>query len=177
MGTPGIYLPKTMFVPSSTYHSPYNSYKPQYGGARMPPIVDWGLLFNLAVFTIFICSFFYICLYRYRNKSRIMKENEIKQKKLLYEFQAALKENQKQATVNRYNMILENKRAFQNPYLLNQDNSPTTNQSSLAPTTYKKHFENDKGYDLLRQSYEIDSYRPNQNIQTPFNNEVNLMNW
>lgn len=171
MGTSGIYLPKTMFVPSSTYHSPYNSYKPQYGGARMPPMVDWGLLFNLSVFTIFICSFFYICLYRYRNKSRIMKENEIKQKKLLYEFQAALKENQKQAAIDRYNMILENKRTFHNPYLLNQD------QYSSTPATYKKHYENDKGYDMLRQSYQIDSYRPNQNIQTPFNNEVNLMNW
>ena len=60
----GVYLPKSLFTPSSyfSYQSPYNK---QIGGSgfdyrRLPPNVDWGLLFNLAVFTIFVCSFFYI---------------------------------------------------------------------------------------------------------------------
>ena len=136
----GVYLPKSLFTPSSyfSYQSPYNK---QIGGSgfdyrRLPPNVDWGLLFNLAVFTIFVCSFFYICLYRYRNKQKIRKENELKQKKLVYEFNKALKEKHRQETVKKYNQMLENKRMnqmtiggglnnfvadFENPYLIKND--------------------------------------------------------
>ena len=251
----GVYLPKSLFTPSS-YYSYQSPYSKQSGGGvggfdyrRLPPNVDWGLLFNLAVFTIFVCSFFYICLYRYRNKQKIRKENELKQKKLVYEFNKALKEKHRQETVKKYNQILENKRMnqmtiggglnnfvadFDNPYLIKNDdinanfnnqnlNSqfqtlPQTlpqpqdqsndslpfgeigafnqfdggfsnfdfNNSSLGQNQYqseskfqiKNTTKNEKNsYDLARQSYKIDSYRNTPSMETPFNNQVNLMNY
>ena len=33
-------------------------------------LLDWNFLFNLGVFVLFICSIFYVCLHRYRNKKK-----------------------------------------------------------------------------------------------------------
>jgi hypothetical protein len=150
-GNRGVLLPKNMFVTNS-YNSPYRTV--QRGGRIFnngPILVDWGLIFNLSIFTIFVCSIFYICLYRYRNKQKIRKETEIKQKKIAYEFQKAYEDSQKDLAVKKYNQILENKRYNQmmvnanldnlrlqmnNPYLLNDNNSnnytPQFNTSSDA---------------------------------------------
>ncbi len=208
----GVFLPKNLFTPSSyySYQSPYRSSQ-QRGGfdyRRLPPDVDWCLLFNLGVFTIFICSIFYICLYRYRNKAKIRRENEIKQKKLVYEFNQALKENERKQAVKRYNQILENKRLansgldairmnLDNPYLLNQNNNPYNNQNFNQFSAFNQSNEipnnfnfnetsinqssnknkNDKNsYDLVRQSYKVDSYEPVV-IGTPYNNPTTFMNW
>lgn len=154
-GNQGVLLPKNMFAPTyntNAYNSPYRSM--QRGGRMLnngPILFDWGLIFNLSVFTIFVCSIFYICLYRYRNKQQIRKEIEIKQKKIAMEFKKAYEDSQKDLAVKKYNQILENKRYNQmmvnanldnlrlkmnNPYLLNDDNSnnytPQFNTSSDA---------------------------------------------
>jgi hypothetical protein len=155
-GNRGVLLPKNMFAPTyntNSYNSPYRTV--QRGGrisSNGPILVDWGLIFNLSIFTIFVCSIFYICLYRYRNKQKIRKEMEIKQKKIAFEFQKAYEDSQKDLAVKKYNQILENKRYNQmmvnanldnlrlqmnNPYLLNDNNSnnnytPQFNTSSDA---------------------------------------------
>ena len=86
----GVFLPKTLFNP---YYSSSSSYRNQSlnlnqrGGNKNTVYnnniqqVDYGLLFNLGVFTLFVCSLFYICVYRYRNKQKLKKEQELKQKK------------------------------------------------------------------------------------------------
>jgi hypothetical protein len=177
----GVYLPKSLFKSSSyfSYQSPYKQSQGQGGGfdyKRFPPAIDWGLLFNLALFTIFVCSIFYICLYRYRNKQKIRKETELKQKKLVYEFNQALKEKHRQETVKKYNQILENKRInqmtvggglnnfgnnFENPYLIKNDNltSSINNQSNQASQSLDSQFQ------TLQESH--DSY---SNSNSQFNN-------
>ncbi len=178
----GVYLPKSLFKPSS-YFSYQSPYKQQNGGGfdyrRLPPAVDWGLLFNLAVFTIFVCSIFYICLYRYRNKQKIRKENELKQKKLLYEFNRALKEKEKEQNVKRYNQMLADKRInqmtvsgglnnfgieYQNPYLIKNDNlsSSVNNQSNKSL---------DDQFQTLQQNHSSHSNSQSQSqSQSQFNN-------
>jgi hypothetical protein len=152
-----------MFVTNS-YNSPYRTI--QRGGRMLnngPILIDWGLLFNLSLFTIFVCSLFYICLYRYRNKERIKKETELKKKKLIYEYKQALEENQKNQAVKRYNQILENKRYNQmmvnanldnlrlqmtNPYLLNDNYTSQSNipQNSSYSSNIPSFQQNEQSY-------------------------------
>ena len=145
----GIYIPKSFLsntYQKSRYNTPSfnNSYNQnQFGGGGGegnrygPPPVDWGFLFNLGVFSLFICSLFYICVYRYRNKERLRKETELKQKQLVYEFKKALEEQNRNAQQKRYEQSMENKRQtqimvsskmddvrldFHNPYRIDNDN-------------------------------------------------------
>jgi hypothetical protein len=188
----GVFLPKNLFNP---YHSSYSSYKNQsinlnlnqhggslnsnsnanhgyhYNGIKQ---LDYGLLFNLGVFTLFVCSLFYICVYRYRNKKKLKKEQELKQKQLLYEVKKQLEEDEKNQAIKKYNQMLEDKRTNQmmvnsnldnirnqmnNPYLLNQ------------PNNYGIY--DDK---FVLESYKINNYQPS-NLETPFFNSGSLMHW
>ena len=136
--------------------------------------VDYALLFNLSVFTLFVCSLFYICIYRYRNKKKLKKEQELKQKQLLYEVKKQLEEDERNQAIKKYNEMLEDKRTSQmmvnsnldnirnqmgNPYLLNNPN-------------------NYGGYDdkFVVESYKINNYQPS-NLETPFFNSGSLMNY
>jgi hypothetical protein len=181
----GVFLPKTLFNP---YYSSSTSYRNQSlnlnqrGGYNNKNTlynnniqqVDYGLLFNLGVFTLFVCSLFYICIYRYRNKQKLKKEQELKQKQLLYEVKKQLEEDEKNQAVKKYNQMLEEKRTNQmmvnsnldnirnqmnNPYLLNQ------------PNNYGIY--DDK---FVVESYKINSYQPKE-LETPFFNSGSLMHW
>ena len=164
----GVFLPKSMFIPTystSGYNSPFKTQKTFQSGGKFsnaPSLVDWGLIFNLSVFTIFVCSIFYICLYRYRNKEKIRRETELKKRKLAYEFQQAMEENRKNQAVKKYNQILENKRYNQmmvnanldnlrlqmtNPYLLNENNNTNyTNNytNNYVPKSYSSNTSSQK---------------------------------
>ena len=138
----GIYIPKSFLsntYQKSRYNTPSFNSSNQFGGGAGygPPPVDWGFLFNLGVFSLFICSLFYICVYRYRNKQKLRKETELKQKQLVYEFKKALEEQNRNAQQNRYNQIMANKRQnqimvsskmddvrldFHNPYRIDNNN-------------------------------------------------------
>jgi hypothetical protein len=142
----GIYIPKSFLsntYQKSRYNTPSFNSSNQFGGGVYgggAPPVDWGFLFNLGIFSLFICSLFYICLYRYRNKERLRKETELKQKKLVYEFKKALEEQNRNAQQMRYNQIMQNKRQnqimvsskmddvrldFHNPYRIDNNNLHT----------------------------------------------------
>ncbi len=156
MSNKGIYIPKSFLTNTyqkGRYNTPSfnssfgssNAGFNQYGGGGGPPPVDWGFLFNLGVFSLFICSLFYICVYRYRNKERLRKETELKQKQLVYEFKKALEEQNRNAQQIRYEQMMENKRQnqimvsskmdnvrldFHNPYRI--DNNNLGNNSSFG---------------------------------------------
>ena len=146
----GVFLPKSILIPSNQ-----NQFLTQRqrllqkqlgnvtgggGGGRGnggPPHIDWGFLFNLGVFVLFICSIFYICLDRYRNKERLKREREYKQQMLVLEFKKLLEEKQaelqkqNQSQHRNFQMPFEDTRnmmlmnndisrlTFDNPYLLN----------------------------------------------------------
>ena len=187
----GVFLPKTLFNPSYTSYTSYKNQSQQNlnlnlnnqkGGSRSfmngnikgIEQVDYALLFNLSVFTLFVCSLFYICIYRYRNKKKLKKEQELKQKQLLYEVKKQLEEDERNQAIKKYNEMLEDKRTSQmmvnsnldnirnqmgNPYLLNNPN-------------------NYGGYDdkFVVESYKINNYQPS-NLETPFFNSGSLMNY
>ena len=143
MSNKGVYIPKSFLsntYQKSRYNTPSFNSSNQFGGGVYgggAPPVDWGFLFNLGVFSLFICSLFYICVYRYRNKQKLRKETELKQKQLVYEFKKALEEQNRNAQQNRYNQIMANKRQnqimvsskmddvrldFHNPYRIDNNN-------------------------------------------------------
>ena len=189
----GVFLPKTLFNPSYTSYTSYKNQSQQNlnlnnqkgssrsfgnvnGNGNIKGIeqVDYALLFNLGVFTLFVCSLFYICIYRYRNKKKLKKEQELKQKQLLYEVKKQLEEDERNQAIKKYNEMLEDKRTSQmmvnsnldnirnqmgNPYLLNNPN-------------------NYGGYDdkFVVESYKINNYQPS-NLETPFFNSGSLMNY
>jgi len=152
MSNKGIYIPKSFLsntYQKARYNTPSFNSSNQFGGGVYggggPPPVDWGFLFNLGIFSLFICSLFYICVYRYRNKQKLRKETELKQKQLVYEFKKALEEQNRNAQQNRYNQIMANKRQnqimvsskmddvrldFHNPYRI--DNNNLGNNSSFG---------------------------------------------
>ncbi len=196
----GIYIPKSFLsntYQKSRYNTPSfnssfgNNHNNQFGGERGngPPPVDWGFLFNLGVFSLFICSLFYICVYRYRNKERLRKETELKQKQLVYEFKKALEEQNRNAQQNRYNQIMENKRQnqimvsskmddvrldFHNPYRIDNNNMgfnsvnfSLDNGRISANDNYNNYMipniNNEKklnGYEMMYQSYKVNDYQP-----------------
>ena len=106
------------------------------GGGRGnggPPHIDWGFLFNLGVFVLFICSIFYICLDRYRNKERLKREREYKQQMLVLEFKKLLEEKQAELQKQNQNQNQSQHRNFQMPFedtrnmmLMNNDISRLT---------------------------------------------------
>ena len=187
----GVFLPKTLFNPSYTSYTSYKNQSQQNlnlnlnnqkGGSRSfmngnikgIEQVDYALLFNLSVFTLFVCSLFYICIYRYRNKKKLKKEQELKQKQLLYEVKKQLEEDERNQAIKKYNEMLEDKRTSQmmvnsnldnirnqmgNPYLLNNPN-------------------NFGSYDnkFVVESYKINNYQ-NTGLETPFFNSGSLMHW
>ena len=132
----GVFLPKSILITpyQNQFFTQRQRLQSQLGGNQNrgngPIAVDWSFLFNLGVFVLFICSLFYICLHRYRNKEQLKREKEYKQKMLVLEFKQLLEEQQKkQDELNKqqkYNFI-DNRQMmnnslqlkFENPYLLN----------------------------------------------------------
>lgn len=132
----GVFLPKSLFTP--IYQNKFMTERQrilqtQLGGnagldRNIPSPVDWCFLFNLGVFVIFVCSLFYICLYRYRNKEQLKREKEHKQKMLVLEFKQLLEEQMKQAELKKQQQasrfidtrMMNNipRLNFENPYLL-----------------------------------------------------------
>ncbi len=133
----GVFLPKSILI--TPYQNQFLTQRQrllqtQLGGnqnrGNAPTAVDWSFLFNLGVFVLFICSLFYICLHRYRNKEQLKREKEHKQKMLVLEFKQLLEEQQKKQDEikkqQKYNFI-DNRQMmnnqlqlkFENPYLLN----------------------------------------------------------
>ena len=142
----GVFLPKSILIPSNQ-----NQFLTQRqrllqkqlgnvtgggGGGRGnggPPHIDWGFLFNLGVFVLFICSIFYICLDRYRNKERLKREREYKQQMLVLEFKKLLEEKQAELQKQNQTQIPQQHRNFQMPFedtrnmmLMNNDISRLT---------------------------------------------------
>lgn len=131
----GIYLPKRLFTNHiqnggfKGYGGGYNgNYKViktgfftprfnNYNNGDTPIPIDWGVIFNLCIFTLFIGSLFYVCLYRYRNKEKFIKEKELKQKQLVYEVKQALEEQQRkqqqQQSQKKYEQMMEHRRQNQ----------------------------------------------------------------
>jgi hypothetical protein len=137
----GVLLPKSILIPSGQHpfltqrqrllQKQLGSMKGNESGGGGPPHIDWCFLFNLGIFVLFICSLFYICLDRYRNKERLKREKEYKQQMLVLEFKKLLEEKkaetQKQQQQQPFNdnrsmMLMNNdisRLPFYNPYLLN----------------------------------------------------------
>ena len=130
----GIYLPKRLFTNHiqnggfKGYGGGYNgnykviktgNFTPRFnnGNGEGPIPIDWGVIFNLCIFTLFIGSLFYVCLYRYRNKEKFIKEKELKQKQLVYEVKLALEEQQRkqqqQQSQKKYEQMMEHRRQNQ----------------------------------------------------------------
>jgi hypothetical protein len=143
----GVFLPKSILIPSNQNQfltQRQRLLQKQLGnvmggggggiGNGGPPHIDWFFLFNLAVFVLFICSIFYICLDRYRNKERLKREKEYKQQMLVLEFKKLLEE--KQAELQKQNQTqtqLPQQQNFQMPFedtrnmmLMNNDISRLT---------------------------------------------------
>ena len=145
----GVFLPKSILIPSNQNQfltQRQRLLQKQLGnvmggggggvgrGNGGPPHIDWGFLFNLGVFVLFICSIFYICLDRYRNKERLKREKEYKQQMLVLEFKKLLEE--KQAELQKQNQTqtqLPHQQNFQMPFedtrnmmLMNNDISRLT---------------------------------------------------
>jgi hypothetical protein len=185
----GVFLPKNIFT---------SQFQKQKIGITtidprmIPPQIDWVFLFNLAVFVLFTCSLFYVCLYRYRNKEKLRKEKELKQQQLVWEFKKALEEQaeqkKQQMQKNRQNTQsiissnIDNIRLnLENPYLLNKpsnNNTPYQYQHQQN-TIYQNNIPIDNGinYDLnfepsfypnFSNNYNQD-YMQNKNLQLNYN--------
>jgi hypothetical protein len=153
----GFYLPKSTLIPS--YQNQFMTQRQrmlniQNGGGnnlgkKIPPQVDWTFLFNLGIFVLFICSLFYICLYRYRNKEQLRKDKELKQKQLVWEFKQALEEQNKKQAEMKKEQIMNNRMNHQmmvssnidnvrlnleNPYYINNNNNNTNNTNNNINT-------------------------------------------
>jgi len=180
----GFYLPKSSLIPS--YQNQFMTQRQrmlniQNGGSngkKIPPQVDWTFLFNLSIFVLFICSLFYICLYRYRNKEQLRKEKELKQKQLVWEFKQALEEqNKKQAEMkkeqimnNRMNnqmMVSSNidnvRLNLENPYLINNNNMNGINYDLNFEPSFYPNFSN---------NYNV-NYMQNKNLELNYNQHQN----
>ncbi len=126
----GVFLPKSLLIQNQFLTQRQRILQSQLGGGnniKGPSPVDWCFLFNLGIFVLFICSLFYICLDRYRNKERLKREKEYKQQMLVLEFKQLLEEQERKKQLeiqqnkskfidNRMNIPRLN---FDNPYLLN----------------------------------------------------------
>ena len=191
----GVFLPKTLFNPSYTSYLSYKNQSQQNlnlnsqrGGSRSfgngnvngngnikgIEQVDYALLFNLGVFTLFVCSLFYICIYRYRNKKKLKKEQELKQKQLLYEVKKQLEEDEKNQGIKKYNEMLEDKRTSQMMVNSNLDNI----RNQMSNPYLLNNANNYGGYNdkFVVESYKINNYQ-NTGQETPFFNSGSLMHW
>ena len=187
----GFYLPKSTLIPS--YQNQFMTQRQrilnmQNGGGnnlgkKIPPQVDWGFLFNLGIFVGFVCSLFYICLYRYRNKEQLRKEKELKQKQLVWEFKQALEEqNKKQAEMkkeqimnNRMNnqiMVSSNidnvRLNLENPYLINNNMNEINGMNGI---NYDLNFE-PSFYPNFSNNYNV-NYMQNKNLELNYNQNQN----
>ena len=191
----GVFLPKTLFNPSYTSYLSYKNQSQQNlnlnnqkGGSRSfgngngngnikgIEQVDYALLFNLGVFTLFVCSLFYICIYRYRNKKKLKKEQELKQKQLLYEVKKQLEEDERNQGIKKYNEMLEDKRTSQMMVNSNLDNI----RNQMSNPYLLNNANNYGGYDdkFVLESYKINNYQSSKTeLETPFFNSGSLMHW
>jgi len=193
----GVFLPKTLFNPSYTSYISYKNQSQQNlnlnnqkGGSRSfsngngngngnikgIEQVDYALLFNLGVFTLFVCSLFYICIYRYRNKKKLKKEQELKQKQLLYEVKKQLEEDERNQAIKKYNQMLEDKRTSQMMINSNLDNI----RNQMSNPYLLNNANNYGGYDdkFVVESYKINNYQSSKTeLETPFFNSGSLMHW
>jgi hypothetical protein len=180
----GVFLPKNIFT---------SQFQKQKIGITtidprmIPPQIDWVFLFNLGVFVLFICSLFYVCLYRYRNKEKIKKEKELKQQQLVLEFKKALEEEAIKQSENKKKQILQNRQGTQmmissnidnirlnleNPYLLNktsknENNNQYNNQYNNNGINYDLNFD-PSFYPNFSNNYNQD-YMQNKNLQYNYN--------
>ena len=140
----GVFLPKSILIQNHFLTQRQRLLQTQLGnikggGGNGPPHIDWGFLCNLGIFVLFICSVFYICLDRYRNKERLKREKEYKQQMLVLEFKNLLEEEQRKKQLeiqkqqqrpfidDRSMMLMNNdinRLTFDNPYLLNMNMTP-----------------------------------------------------
>lgn len=187
----GFYLPKSTLIPS--YQNQFMTQRQrilnmQNGGGnslgkKIPPQVDWTFLFNLGIFVLFVCSLFYICLYRYRNKEQLRKDKELKQKQLVWEFKQALEEQNKKQAEMKKEQIMNNRMNHQmmvssnidnvrlnleNPYLINNNNN---NMNGMNGINYDLNFE-PSFYPNFSNNYNT-NYMQNKNLDLNYNQNQN----
>jgi hypothetical protein len=217
----GIYLPKRLFT-NHIQNGGFKGYGGGYGGGGNnykviktgnftprfnnningdgPMPIDWGVIFNLCIFTLFIGSLFYVCLYRYRNKEKFIKEKELKQKQLVYEVKQALEEQQRKQSQKKYEQMMENRRQNQigltkkietanlqleNPYLSNFGVASNMGSMLGENTLFSdnnfnntSNFANNFGNSDNNQNYQI-NFEKNQykNLESAYYNSGSLIDW
>ncbi len=213
----GIYLPKRIFTNHiqnggfKGYGGGYNgNYKviktghftPRFnnGNGESPIPIDWGVIFNLCIFTLFIGSLFYVCLYRYRNKEKFIKEKELKQKQLIYEVKLALEEQQRKQSQKKYEQMMENRRQNQiglskkmetanlqleNPYLSNFGVASNIGSMLGENTLFSdnsfnsnNNFNNNFGNSDNNQNYQL-NFKKNQyeHLESAYHTSGSLIDW
>lgn len=192
----GFYLPKSTLIPS--YQNQFMTQRQRMlnlqngggngliNGKKIPPQVDWTFLFNLGIFVVFVCSLFYICLYRYRNKEQLRKDKELKQKQLVWEFKQALEEQNKKQAEMKKEQIMNNRMNHQmmvssnidnvrlnleNPYYINNNNINTNNMNSMNGINYDLNFE-PSFYPNFSNNYNV-NYMQNKNLDLNYNQNQN----
>ncbi len=133
----GVYLPKNMFNTSFYGQKTKNCVEPKM---IAPPSVDWVYLFNLGIFVVFICSLFYICLYRYRNKEKIRKEKELKQQQLVIEFKKLLEEQAEKKKQEYTQHLMNNRTIMQKNVSSNIDNIKLNFENPYSKQYHQSYF-------------------------------------
>ena len=185
----GVYLPKSIFNTSSYGQK----YKPTIIDPRMiPPQVDWVYLFNLGIFVVFICSLFYICLYRYRNKEKIRKEKELKQQQLVIEFKKLLEEQAEKKKQEYTQQLMHNRNIMSKNVSSNIDNIKLNFENPYSKQYHQSYFNDimpnntssDQNYELnfdplyfpnFSNNYN-QHYMQNKNLTLNYNQSNNNLN-
>jgi hypothetical protein len=150
----GVYLPKSIFNTSS-YGQKYKTGINMIDPKMIPPPVDWVYLFNLGVFVVFICSLFYICLYRYRNKEKIRKEKELKQQQLVIEFKKLLEEEAEKKKQEYTQQLMHNRSIMQKNVSSNIDNVKLNFENPYSKQYHQSYFNDIMPNNTTDQNYEL----------------------
>ena len=187
----GVFLPKSIFTTAS---SSYGQKTKNCIDPRIiaPPHIDWVYLFNLGVFVVFICSLFYICLYRYRNKEKIRKEKELKQQQLVIEFKKLLEEQAEKKKQEYTQQLMHNRSIMQKNVSSNIDHIKLNFENPYSKQYHQSYFNDimpnntssDQNYELnfdplyfpnFSNNYN-QHYMQNKNLTLNYNQSNNNLN-